>query len=430
MMSRTIISQLAQHLGETVTIKGWAAKIRDLGGVRFILVRDYSGSIQVVVESQELDEMRIESVIGVVGKVVSSPRAPGGIEIQAEKVAVIAAVSDRMLPFEVNRETIPAGLDIILNHRALSLRNEKTRAVFRVQHRITEAFRRFFTSQRFTEIHTPKIVASGTEGGTELFSVDYFGRKAFLAQSPQLYKQMMVGAGFERVFEVGHAYRAELHDTGRHINEYVSLDAEMGFIENEADLMDIETEFLKTLFAELPESCADELALYGVSLPAIDVIPRLTLEEARQTLKSVYGKGSPVGNLDPEGEKLICDYAAKEFGSELLFVTKYPVAKRPFYAMPDSADGKLTNSFDLLYKGLEITTGGQRIHQHDRLVNNITKFGLNPEGFASYLETFAFGMPPHGGFAIGLERLTMKVLGLSNIREATLLPRDRSRLMP
>lgn len=429
-MSRVLVRQLKNHLGQSVTVKGWIAKIRDLGGIKFLLLRDLSGLVQVVVENETACDLKIETVVCIEGSVAEAPNVIGGVEIHARSLGVISQVDYDLLPFEVNRDTIPAGLDTVLNHRMLSLRNERVRAVFKVQHQIVSAFRDFFSANHFTEIQTPKLVASGTEGGTELFAVEYFNRKAYLAQSPQLYKQMMVGSGLERVYEVGHAYRAELHDTVRHMNEYVSLDVEMGFIEDENDLMTIETEFLKSLFNRLQQQCPEALALFGVELPVIDTIPRLELAEARQILRQQYEKQSPPGNLDPEGERLLSSHVKKEFGSDFVFITKYPVAKRPFYAMPDKGNCELTNSFDLLYKGLEITTGGQRIHSYQYLKENIAKFGLNPDSFGYYLDCFKYGMPPHGGFAIGLERLTMKILGLTNIREATLLPRDRARLEP
>lgn len=429
-MSRVLVRQLKNHLGQSVVVKGWIAKVRDLGGIKFILLRDLSGLVQVVVESETACELKTEAAVCVEGAVAEAPNVIGGVEIQARSLAVVSQADYELLPFEVNRDTIPAGLDTVLNHRMLSLRNERVRAVFKIQHQIVSAFREFFSANHFTEIQTPKLVASGTEGGTELFAVEYFNRKAYLAQSPQLYKQMMVGSGLERVYEVGHAYRAELHDTVRHMNEYVSLDVEMGFIEDENDLMAIETEFLKSLFSRLRQQCGEALALFGAELPVIDAVPRLELEEARRILLRRYEKQSPPGNLDPEGERLISDHVKKEAGSDFVFITKYPVAKRPFYAMPDKQKSELTNSFDLLYRGLEITTGGQRIHSYQALKENIARFGLNPESFGYYLDCFKYGMPPHGGFAIGLERLTMKILGLANIREATLLPRDRARLEP
>ena len=263
-----------------------------------------------------------------------------------------------------------------------------------------------------------------------MFTVNYFDRRSFLAQSPQFYKQMMVGAGFERVFEIGHAYRAELHNTWRHLNEYVSLDVEMGFIKDEYELMDLEEGFINYLYKHLNKTCQKELEMYKIELPDKVKIPRIRLDEAHKILLEKYNKKSPIGNIDAEGEVLISKYVKEKYNCDFVFLTKYPVSKRPMYTMPDDEDKNLTKSFDLIFDGLEITTGGQRINDYKMLKENIEKFGLNPDDFDFYLETFKYGMPPHGGFAIGLERLTMKILKLSNIREATLVPRDMKRLTP
>ena len=263
-----------------------------------------------------------------------------------------------------------------------------------------------------------------------MFTVNYFERRALLCQSPQFYKQMMVGAGFERVFEVAPAYRAELHNTWRHLNEYISLDIEMGFINDENDLMDLEEGFINYLFDHLRKNCEKELAMYNITLPESLNIPRMPLQEAQNILLEKFGKRSPEGNINAEGEIFLSKYIKENFNSDFVFLTRYPVSKRPMYTMPDNENPELTKSFDLIYKGLEITTGGQRIHDYEMLKENIIKFKLKPEDFDFYLETFRYGMPPHGGLAIGLERLTMKILNLENIREATLLPRDMRRLEP
>ena len=429
-MCRIMLDNISDHLGHKIAIKGWVSRIRKLGSLAFVIIRDRSGSAQVVLENMDIEFLRTEDVIGVEGKVVLSGNAPGGFEIFAEEYHVISKATYDVLPFSMNRETVSASLDSVLDHRVLSIRNPRIAAVFKIQQTIAAAFREFFTGRQFTEIHTPKLVASGTEGGTELFTVDYFGKQAYLAQSPQLYKQMMVGAGLERVYEIGHVYRAEPHETSRHINEYVSMDLELGFIEDEQELMALETDFIKHLFYVLQTQHPREIALYGAELTSVEVIPQFTLYEALRILKDHCHKQSPPGNLDAEGEKLFSQYVKDKTGSDFVFITKYPAAKRPFYAMPDSQNNELTNSFDLLYKGLEITTGGQRIHNYNQLLANIKKHGINPEGFDFYLDVFKYGMPPHGGLAIGLERLTMKLLGLGNVREATLFPRDRKRIVP
>jgi nondiscriminating aspartyl-tRNA synthetase len=312
----------------------------------------------------------------------------------------------------------------------LSLRHPKTQEIFKVQAEIIAAFRDFLRGHQFTEIRTPKIVATGTEGGSELFPIQYFEKKAFLAQSPQFYKQMMVGAGLQRVFEVAPVYRAEPHNTSRHLSEFISLDLETGFITGLEDLLDLEEQMLDYIFRHLEETCPVELALHGVQLPRITKIERLPLSEIAVILERKYGKVMDGLDIDPEGERLICQYVHEQTGSDFVFATHYPRSKRPMYTMPDPTDGNATLSFDLLYKGLEMNSGGQRIHELEQLKDNIVRKGLNPGDFASYLEIFQYGMPPHGGFAIGAERLTAKILNLNNIREATLFPRDRERLTP
>jgi nondiscriminating aspartyl-tRNA synthetase len=334
------------------------------------------------------------------------------------------------LPFEINKKTTDVRLDTLLNHRVLSLRHPQLHATFRIQSALAGAFRDFLYQRDFTQIFTPKIVSSGTEGGSNLFPVDYFGRQAYLAQSPQFYKQMMVGAGYERVFEIAPVYRAEEHNTSRHLNEYVSLDVEMGFIRSDDDLMDLEQELLWYVLEKVAAECEAELALLGVDVRVPSEIPRIPVEEAQHILQRKYGKTSPKGDLDPEGERLICRYAAENGKPAFVFITRYPREVRPMYAMPAPDNEELTSSFDLIFNGLEITTGGQRIHDYEMLLASMLGRGLNPDHFAGYLDVFRYGMPQHGGFAIGLERLTSRLLGLSNVREASAFPRDRTRLAP
>ncbi len=429
-MERTYVRDLGEQIGNNILVKGWVHKIRDFGKLKFIMLRDKTGIIQMVVSDESYEGLRIETPLEVHGILLENDKALKGLEIHVEAINILSEPEYDILPIEVNRENLSSALETNLNYRSLSLRNLKKRAVFKVQEEITDCFRTFLKGEMFSEIHTPKLVSSGTEGGSEVFTVKYFDRRAFLAQSPQFYKQMMVGAGFERVFEVGHAYRAELHNTWRHLNEYISLDVEMGFIQDEFDLMNLENRFIKYLFSHLTETCSEELGMYNVVLEDIGEIPKMTLEEVHKILLDQYGKKSPVGNIDAEGEVLISQYVKEKYNSDFVFLTKYPVKKRPVYAMPDDENPELTKSFDLIYKGLEITTGGQRIHRYSHLKSNMIKFGLNPDDFDFYVDTFKYGMPPHGGFAIGLERLTMKILELDNIREATLFPRDMKRLTP
>ena len=429
-LERTFISEVKDSQDETILLRGWVYKIIDLSNIVFVKLRDKSGIIQLVTNKEQIEGLKLENAIEVIGKKSKNEKAPGGIEIIVDEIKILGRTYYDKLPFEINSYKNKAALETQLDHRTIALRRPEIRAIFKVQNEIEQAFRDYLRSKNFEQIHTAKIIDSSTEGGSEMFTVNYFDRRSFLAQSPQFYKQMMVGAGFERVYEIGHAYRAELHNTWRHLNEYVSLDVEMGFIKDEFELMDLEEGFLDYLFKHLNKVCKKELEMYKVELPNEVKIPRITLEESHKILLEKYNKKSPIGNIDAKGEELICDYVKKEYGTEFVFLTKYPVAKRPMYTMPDDEDKTLTKSFDLIYDGLEITTGGQRIHDYEMLKENIIKFGLNPEDFDFYLETFKYGMPPHGGFAIGLERLTMKILKLSNIREAALIPRDMKRLTP
>jgi nondiscriminating aspartyl-tRNA synthetase len=434
-MSKRILNQeVKSHLGQEVVVAGWVHNIRALGGIEFIILRDRSGILQTVLDRTKVKVERLtnESVVEIKGKVKADQRAPGGVEIEISQLKIISRAEEN-LPIEVNkkRNLLKAGLDVILTHRPISLRNPDLRAIFKVEAEIVWAFREFLKKNDFTEIKSSKIVSTGTEGGANLFRVDYFGREAYLAQSPQFYKQIMVSSGFERVFEVGMVYRAEDHNTSRHLNEYLSLDYEMSFIENEQDVIRLEIELLKAIFSHLKKTCAAELALYQAEIPEFETIPQITLQEAKELLKKEYQKDlRGAKDLDPEGEKLLCQYYQEKENIPLVYVTEYPVEKRPVYTMPHESKPGVTRSFDLLFKGREITTGGQRIHSYQMLLENMRKFRLNPARFSSYLSIFKYGMPPHGGLAIGAERFTQQLLNLENIREASLFPRDRNRLTP
>ena len=434
-MERVLAGEVKNHIGKEVLLKGWIHQIRPLGKIAFILLRDRSGIVQTIItdlKRVKINDLPRESVIEIWGKVKAEKQAPAGVEVEVSKLNVLVPVA-APLPFEVNRtqEMLNLKIDMILDHRPFSLRNPEIGNVFKVQAEICRSFADFMRRNDFLEVHTSKIIAQGTEGGTALFPIQYFEQRAFLAQSPQFYKQMLVGAGYERVFEIGFVYRAEDHATSRHINEYLSLDYELGFIESLQDVMSLEVEFLRYLFENIKKNCAEVLNLYKINLPEIKEIPQIPLLEAMKIVQDEFGqKPSRPDDLDPEGEKLICEYTAKKFGSDFVYITNYPATARPFYTMPDLENPGLTKSFDLLYKGLEVTTGSQRIHDYNMLVDNIKKFGMNPEPFDFYLEIFRFGMPPHGGLAIGTERLTQQILGLKNIREASFFPRDRYRLTP
>lgn len=334
------------------------------------------------------------------------------------------------MPLQINKWKLNTSLEAKFNNRAVALRNPRERATFRIQEGITRGFRDFLYNNGFTEIHTPKLGAKSAEGGANLFKLEYFHRPAILQQSPQFYKQMMVGV-FDRVFETAPVFRAEKHNTKRHLNEYTSLDFEMGYIDGFEDIMEMETGFLQYTMELLKTSYAKELELLKIKLPDVTSIPRVRFDEAKQRVAEKYNRQfrNPF-DLEPEEEVLIGQYFKEEYGSDFVFVTHYPSKKRPFYAMDDPADETYTLSFDLLFRGLEITTGGQRIHDYNKLMEKIAKRGMETEGMESYLSAFKHGMPPHGGLGIGLERLTMQLIGEDNVREATLFPRDLSRLEP
>ena len=429
---RVLCRDLPQQLHKRVVLAGWVQQVRQVGRrLAFWIVRDRSGWAQVVVSGEPaLTAPAPESVVWVQGEVVPS-QSQQGLELQAKAVQVLSGASE--LPFAIHHPNLNTKPELLLNQRVLSLRHQQNQAVFRVKAVIAQAFRAALVAAGFLEVQTPKIVATGTEGGAELFAVQYFEQPAYLAQSPQFYKQMLVSAGFERVFEVGPAFRAEEHNTSRHINEFTSLDLEMGFIESENELMQLETELLRQIFQAVRERCPAELALLQATVPELQpdyTIPQLPLANARSILQQEYGHTAPAHDLDPQGERLLCQYAQQTWGQPLVFVTHYPPAARPFYTRTYDDGSGLTRSFDLLWRGLEITTGGLRIHQHDELVQSMRQHGLQPADYEFYLQAFALGMPPHGGLAIGLERLTAQLLNLNNIRQATLFPRDRQRLVP
>jgi nondiscriminating aspartyl-tRNA synthetase len=433
MRERVLIQDLRSHIDRDITIGGWIHSIRKQGRIVFVLLRDRTGIAQVTCKPEVVREqdMRNETVLFMTGTVIEDERAEGGVELSLKSVQVLSTPK-KTLPILVNDKADYQRLELetMLNNRVLSLRNPKRNLIFKLQADIIDAFRTYLRGEGFTEVTTPKIIATGTEGGTQLFTVDYFDRLSYLAQSPQFYKQMLVGSGYERVFEIGHVYRAEAHNTSRHLNEYVSLDYEMGFIENEQDVMDVEERFIITLFERLNRDHAPTLELFGQNLPVPDRIPRIPVREACNVLKRKFDKDLKGYDLDPEGEKLICEWAKENYNTELLFLTEYPLSKRPVYTMPLERDPSFTRSFDLLFRGLEITTGGQRIHEYPMLVDAFESRGLIPSDFDYYIDTFAYGMPPHGGLAIGLERITQQILGLLNVREASIFPRDRGRIVP
>ncbi len=436
-MKRTFIRELTNHIGAEVSISGWVDIRRDHGKLIFIDLRDVSGKVQTVIlpnhtEAQEVaKQLRSEWVVTMTGKVnkrpdkmVNANEANGTIEFEVFGIEVLASAKE--LPFELNADI---NIDTHLDNLPLTLRTTKHRAIFKIQAVITKAFRTYFESQGFTEFQAPKLIGDDAEGGANSFNVEYFKHVAHLAQSPQLYKQIMVGI-FERVYAIGNVYRAEKHSTTRHLNEYTSMDIEMGFIKDYTDIMAAETGFLQHLTQALEHECSAEFKLLGATIPKVPTeIPRMTLREAQALITKETGKDcTNEPDLEPEHERWLCTHAAEKLNSEFIFITNFPTAKRPFYTYRDEKDPTYTKGFDLLFRGVEITTGAQRIHSYDDLISSMKDKKLDPEKFSYYLQAFKYGLPPHGGFGLGLERLTAKLLGIDNVKEATLFPRDINRI--
>lgn len=422
--------------GEHVTVAGWAHEIRDLGGIAFLIVRDRTGKIQVKFATDEMDESLVEtgtnvsreSVVSVTGTVEEEPRAPTGVEIVPESVEVLAP-ADPELPLDPTGK-VDADLSTRLDNRTLDLRNEESKAIFEIRSAVLEAVRDYFRSAGCTEINTPKIVATGTEGGTELFPLTYFGQEAFMNQSPQLFKQLMVGSGLERVFEIGPIFRAEEHNTPRHLNEATMIDFESAFIDHH-EAMDVCEGTLQAAYEAVDETCQEQLETlgFGDSFAVPDAgFPRLSYEEAIERINAtgeleeqlVWGDDLPT-----EGEKALGNDVGGHY-----FITDWPSEIKPFYIQDYDDDPELSKGFDLMHPRMELVSGGQREHRHNELVAGFERQGLDPEAFEYYTKMFKYGMPPHAGWAYGVERLVMTMLGLSNIREAVLFPRDRQRLSP
>ena len=419
--------------GKNIKVKGAIHTIRDMGEVAFIVLRRRDGLVQCVYEPGKsqfsVDDLKEADTVEVCGTYKSDDRSPNGFELRLDTITILSEPAEPM-PLQINKWKLNTSLEAKLNNRAVALRNPRERATFRIQEGITRGFRDFLYNNGFTEIHTPKLGAKSAEGGANLFKLEYFHRPAILQQSPQFYKQMMVGV-FDRVFETGPVFRAEKHNTKRHLNEYTSLDFEMGYIDSFEEIMAMETGFLQYAVALLQKDYAKELQILKVQLPKVDKIPAVRFDKAKELVSEKYNRKirNPY-DLEPEEEALIGRYFKEEYDADFVFVTHYPSKKRPFYAMDDPSDEKFTLSFDLLFHGLEVTTGGQRIHDYDQLKAKIAARGMEEEGMEQYLDTFKHGMPPHGGLGIGLERLTMQLLGEENVREACLFPRDLNRLEP
>lgn len=415
-----------------LTINGSIYKIRDMGTFAFIILRTGRYLVQCIFNPQncnfDLKTLQENDSVEVSGIVKLDERASNGFELILNSIVILSSPFEQM-PISINKKGLNISLEVNLENRPYVLRNHKQRAVFKIQEGIISGFRNHMISNGFTEIHSPKIVKAGAEGGANIFKLDYFGEKAFLNQSPQFYKQTMVGV-FDRVFEIAPVYRAEKHNTSRHLNEYIGLDFEMGYIKDMYDVMAMETSMLKAVMDELKSNYSLELSLLNVDLPEIDVIPALTFIEAKEILKKLGHKIKNYYDFEPDEEIAISEYVKKEYNSEFVFISHFPSSKRPFYAMDDKADPDYALSFDLFFRGLEITTGGQRIHDYNEQVQKMKDKGLDPNEFESYLMIHKYGMPPHGGLGIGLERLLMRLLNQQNVREASLFPRDMSRLEP
>lgn len=436
-MERTYIKDLKKHTGKEVVIKGWVDVRRDHGKLIFIDLRDMSEKVQMVVlpnhkEAHKLAEtVRNEWVLEVKGKVnerpakmVNEKEVNGTLELEVLEMIVLSEAKE--VPFELGSDI---NIDTYLDYQPYTLRSERNRAIFKIQALIVNAFRQFLMKEGFTEFQAPKLVGEDAEGGANTFNVEYFGHKAHLATSPQLYKQIMAGV-FERVFAIGNVYRAEKHSTTRHLNEYTSVDFEMAFIKDHTDIMEMETKFLAYTMDELKAKAADDFKKLNATIPEVPKeIPRLKLREAQQIIKKEFGDDcTKEPDLEPQHERWLCEYSKKKWDSDFIFISHFPMSKRPFYTHEDENDPGYAKGFDLLFRGVEITTGAQRIHNYEELIAAMEKKNLDPDKFQFYLEAFKYGMPPHGGLGFGLERFTAKLLGLENVKEATLFPRDINRI--
>lgn len=440
-MERTLIGSLKKHIGEKTTIKGIVAVARLQGKMAFFDFTDRTGSVQGVVfgkpEVLEIaNTLSVGSAVTIEGVVNARPEkminkdvSNGDIELEITALEVLSHAEP--LPFDTDAEL---SLETLLDNRPFTLRRAREKAIFKVQAEIVNAYGTFLRSEGFTEFQAPKLVGGDAEGGSEVFKVPYFKEKtAYLASSPQFYKQIMVGV-YERVFSFATAFRAEKSATTRHLSEYTSLDMEMGFIEDHTDIMRMETELMRFISYHLAKTVAYELTILGVELPKqgdaqSDLFPYMKLREAQVLIKEKTGQDkTSEPDLEPEDERWLCEYAHNELGSDFIFITHYPVSKRPFYTYEDESDPGFTKSFDLLFRGVEITTGGQRVHDPVRLEEKMKAKGLNPDNFTFYLQAFKSGIPPHGGWGMGLERLTQKFTGVANVKEATLFPRDINRI--
>jgi nondiscriminating aspartyl-tRNA synthetase len=427
---RVLIETVSELNGSEVYLKGWIYRLRILGKTAFIVLRDCSGEVQCVIASDVIRDykLKVEDVVEIRGSVRTEPRSRTGYEVEISELRVLNRAG-QSLPFQSAANVESVGLETLVEYRPLSLRTEAVGDIFRVQAAILTSFRDALNRRRFTEIVTSKIVSGGTEGGSNLFEIEYFDRVAYLAQSPQFYKEHGV-AGFERVYETGHVYRAEPHASSRHLTEYYSLDVEFGFIDGPEDVIQFERELLTDMFDTLNSKHGEVIKRYrGQLLPSMLGVPCWEFAACLEILRTEFERTDLKDDLDPEAERQLCEQARRENGIPAVFVLGFPLASRPFYTAPRGSHGS-SSSFDLLFQGLEITTGGQRLHARESLETALRSRSIDPANFESHLAMFDLGMPPHGGFAIGLERLTCQVLNLSNVRQAVLYPRDRYKLTP
>lgn len=427
-MQRVLIKDINQNLNKEILIKGRVINLRQLGSISFVLAQDYTGAVQTVWEKP--NETKMGDVVEIVGQVRQDERAKSGVEIAGKEIKIIATNIEQ-LPFDLAKNDLNLQLNTLLDWRTLSLRHPKAQAIFKLYDLLLEGYEQAMRVQCFTEIKTPKLLRAASEGGANFFKIQYFDTSAYLAQSPQFYKQIMVGV-FERVFEIGSTFRAEPHFTTRHVNEYISLDAEMGFIESFYDVTAMLNKILRVIFEKLKTQGAEYLKAHNAQIPEVpEEIPYIKLREMKRIIKEKYNYVVPEDtDIDPQGERLAGQYVKEQFDSDFVFLTHYPWRDRPFYTMPDVQDPEETCGFDLIYKGVELVTGSQRIHNYEMLIENMKNKGVKPEGMEFYLNTFKYAMPPHGGWAIGSERLIQQLLGLKSVKEAVLFPRDVKRLAP
>lgn len=443
MLERTLISEAVGKVGETISLSGWISVRRDHGKLVFFVLRDRSGQVQLVVTPEKAEvieaakDIRAEYAVRMEGVVKARPAKKGvepsavptdQIEIEVTALSTLSQPVEE-LPIDVSQPEMNLQLETLLNHRTVALRNPKVKAIFDIYSALLQGYADCMRSEGFVEIKTPKILSAATEGGANFFKIKYFDRDAYLAQSPQFYKQAGMSA-FERVFEVGSVFRAEPSYTTRHVTEFTGLDAEMGFIDGMEDVMAMLEKTVQAVFRHIHATCQSSLALYGAAIPEAVPIPRIRLAEAFEILKKEYGKELPEGDIDSEGERMIGEYVKQKYNSDLVFLTHYPTAARAFYSLPSPENPKLSETYDLIFSGVEIASGAERVHDYAQLKDILEARGLDPAAFKDYLDIFKYGAPRHGGWGLGSERIVQKLLGLASIKEAILYPRDVKRLTP